>query len=115
MGRTSRHDFSKFILRRTGTLTGILPPSHTNVHEDRHDDVHPTLLQVRGVVRHHPCPSEEHGGEVGGSSTRMEQGVPERHRKSSGFSLALDRRKTQCGFSSLYRTFLPITKRTVFS
>ena len=42
----------------------ILPPSHTNVYGDRHDDVHPTQLQARGLVRHHPCPSEEYGGEV---------------------------------------------------
>ncbi len=29
------------------------------------------------VARQHPCPSEADGGEVGGSSTKMEQDVPE--------------------------------------
>ena len=53
----------------------ILPPSHMNVDGDR--DVHPTKLQVAGVARWHPCPSEEHGGAVGGSSTKMEQDAPE--------------------------------------
>jgi hypothetical protein len=33
-------------------------------------------------ARRHPCPSEENGGAVGGSSTKMEQDAPEPHGKN---------------------------------
>jgi len=33
-------------------------------------------LNVEGEVNRHPCPSEENGGAVGGSSTKMEQDAP---------------------------------------
>jgi len=41
-------------------------------------DRHTTSIQLKtaGVARRHPCPSEEHGGAVGGSSTKMEQDAP---------------------------------------
>lgn len=29
------------------------------------------------MARRHPCPSEEHEGVVGGSSTKMEQDAPD--------------------------------------
>jgi len=35
-----------------------------------------------GVARQHPCLSEEYGGAVGGSSTKMEQDVPKPHRET---------------------------------
>ncbi len=44
------------------------------------------ILSLRsqvGVARQHPCPSEEHGGAVGGSSTKMEQDVPVPHKESA--------------------------------
>ncbi len=49
----------------TVTLMGILPPSNTNVHGDR-DTTSIRLTKGQGrEARQHPCPSEEHGGEVG--------------------------------------------------
>jgi len=48
-------------------------------HSDNHLEGHifPTQLKIAGMARRHPCPSEEHGGAVGGSSTKMEQDAPE--------------------------------------
>jgi len=37
------------------------------------------------MARRHPCPSEEHGGAVGGSSTKMEQDVPELEENEARF------------------------------
>jgi len=38
------------------------------------------------MARRRPCPSEEHGGEVGGSSTKMEQDAPEPDGDRASFS-----------------------------
>jgi len=43
------------------------------------------LEEDAGVARRHPCPSEEDGGEVGGSSTKMEQDAPEPNGNRANF------------------------------
>ena len=59
---------------------------------------HRTQQKIAGKARRHPCPSEENGGEVGGSSTKMEQDAPEPKGSRASFSSL---GKTQRDFLSL--------------
>ena len=47
---------------------------------------HRTQLKMAGKARRHPCPSEEYGGAVGGSSTKMEQDAPGPNGSRASFS-----------------------------
>ena len=78
--RTNGHGFATFILKSDGTLTGSAPTTlrmWVETETRRPSD----STAGAGVFRRHFCPSEEHGGAVGGSSTKMEQNAPEPHRK----------------------------------